>query len=136
MDIEKREATVLLSLFLVSVGAGFFMAGQTQQNSALSFEKFVDYRAGPEKAIKKAEFDNRSLNLMYEDSEAARMYIDLDRDGSFDRKLNTTNDGEKRLTEEVVTLKNRSYRLYFRYRDDSERSGDGFLTLYRIKQIL
>jgi len=86
--------------------------------------------------VREVSFDNRSLDLMYEDSTEAGMYIDLNQDGSFDLELeDLERNGEVRETTQVVTFDTESYTLYFRYMDDSSRSGEGFLKLYQVKEL-
>ena len=133
MDIEFRDAVVAVSVFVVAIGLGLLLGSQQsgyERPDLYSSEFNVTLEQGDNE--KTVEFDNRSVNLTYESWNEFRAYYDT---GSYERRINTTSDGEIRTTTEVVTVDGASYRFRFRYRDDPESFEGDYITLYRIERI-
>jgi len=126
----ERQDIVLTSVLVVLTGLlGFYVALQTSGDTD---DRFTNYTADSENGVATASFYDRTIDLMYEDSQAARMYLDLDRDGSFDRELDLARDGEYHTLTELVELEGEGYVLHIRYRDSANQTGDGEMTLYRV----
>jgi hypothetical protein len=133
--MQTRDAVLLAAVFLASVTAGLIATqslgqpgGQTdRQETVFTVGALVD----GENDITTASFDNRSMDLLFEDEEEeARMYLDLDRNGSADIELDGLNrSGRVQQTTETVTLGNQSYRLVLEYRDNSTSAGEAYLNL-------
>ena len=130
----KRQTLLMGVAVMILVGLiGFYMAFLMEENlgnSSNQTTKFVEstnFSTSSDDSIVTAEFDNKSLNLMHEDSQEARFYVDLDQDGSFDIELkDLTRDGNVHRTTEIVTLGGTNYRLYFRYKDSDNESDTTF----------
>lgn len=135
--MDKREYIIGASLLVISISLGFgagsiFFESQQPQRYSGIFDITVD----SDQSTKTVEFDNQSLQLMFESRQQARMYIDTDVDGSFDIELtDLVRDGNQHTATELVTYDNTSYRLHFRYSDDENVADDGFLTLYQIQEL-
>lgn len=133
--MERQTLLIGVSIFVLATAAGF-LGTQQGSDQPEKFRSLVNVTVDSDQNTREINFDNRSLNLMYEDHGEARMYIDLDQDGSFDLELeNLTHNGEVRETTQIVTLKAKSYRLYFRYKDDANEPDDAFLKLYQIREL-
>lgn len=129
---------IMVLLGLVGFYAGFMVDEGLgpSVNYSDKMVKDMNVTLNDENDIATVEFDNRSLNLMHENTRSAKYYIDLDRDGSSDKRLkNIMHDGKIHHATELVTLKDKTYRLYFRYKDSSDERGDAQLWLYRVEEL-
>lgn len=137
MELDKKQIAVVVAAFFLSVGIGFMAAEIvfSAEEQPEMFDESFNVTVGPETQTEQVNFDNRTVELFWEDVPLANAFIDKNLDGSYDRELNITSDGQQRTTEEVINMENSSYRLHFRYMDEEER-GTGFLTLYRIQKII
>jgi hypothetical protein len=134
--MDRREYLISLSILLISTSAAFGVGSLFFNDQPQRYSELFNTTVGSDQPVKTVDFDNQSLQLMFESGQKARMYIDTDKDGSFDIELrDLVRDGEKHTLTQLVTYSSTSYRLYFRYSDDKNLSGDGFLTLYRIQEL-
>lgn len=134
--MERREYLIGLAILLISTSAAFGAGSFFFNDQPERYSNLFNITVDSDQPVKTVDFDNQSLQLMFESGQEARMYIDTDRDGSFDIELlDVVRDGEKHTITQLVTYKSTSYRLYFRYSDDKDLSGDGFLSLYRIQEL-
>ncbi len=135
--MESRDLVLAASIFVLATGAGALF-GQSFQSEPVEqrYSKLLDVRVNSSNQIATANFDNRSIDLLYESSAKAGMYIDVDQDGSFDTELEgLTRDGEEHTKVELLGIESDGYMLYFRYSDDFNVSGDGFLELYQVRKF-
>lgn len=123
---------VLLALVGFYVG---FLYEPANGNDAEQKYKELNVTVGKGEDIQTAEFYNQSIDIFHEDGERATFYLDLDQDGSADETLQITHDGEEHVITDIVTLGQKDYRLYFRYRDNATVRDDAYLTLYRAEQL-
>lgn len=135
--MERRDYLIAVAILMISTSIGFGAGGLLLEDRQLEkYSEFLNETVNADQSSKTVEFDNHSLQIMFESTQKARMYIDTDVDGSFDVELtDLKHDGVKHTTTELVTYNSTSYRLHFRYKDDENVSGDGFLTLYRIQEL-
>lgn len=135
--MDRREYLIGASIFIISTAVAFgmgslFFDGQQSQKYSELFNATVDF----DQSAETIEFNNQSLQLMFENRQQARMYIDTDVDGSFDIELtDLVRDGEEHTVTQLVKYGSTSYRLHFRYSDNENVTGDGFLTLYQIQEL-
>lgn len=125
--------TVLTVLLALTGFYAFFVQADTGVESPEE-EGFKNVTADAENQVATASFYNRSIDIMYEDTEEAKMYLDYDRDGSFDYQLDVQSDGEYHNTSRTVRLDGEEFALYFKYIDYSDRTGDGEITLYKVRR--
>lgn len=121
-----KEAATIAGIFLLSALIGFNLGSSSEQRDFYSNQ--LNVTANEDNEIVTARFDNRSINLMYQDS--PRFFLDLNRDGSYDREINITGEGVRETTE-LVTLEGRSYNLYLQYNS----SKPGWIKLYRAERV-
>lgn len=135
--MESRDLILVASIFVLATCAGALIGQSLGSEPAdQRYSKLMDVEVNASNQIATASFDNRSINLMYESSPEAGMYIDVDRDGSFDRRIDgLVRDGEIRTKVELLGIEEDGYMLYFRYMDDPEQSGEGFLSLYQVRKF-
>lgn len=134
--MEQRDILTAIGILVLSVAVGFGMGLEFSQDSQEKFTSFPDVRVDSTSQVQKLDFDNHSLDLMFEDRDEADFYIDKDRDGSFDIELeNLTQDGEEREAVQVVTFGTKSYRIFYRYRDNISISEDAYLEVYQVKEM-
>nr|EGQ39764.1 MAG: hypothetical protein J07AB56_04920 [Candidatus Nanosalinarum sp. J07AB56] len=132
--MQTRDAILLAAVFLGSVTAGLVATQSLGQPGGQSGTEETVFTVGGlvdgENDIATASFDNRSVDLLFEDDAEARMYLDLDQDGGADIELDGLNrSGAVQQTTETVTLGDRSYRLTFEYRDNSTTTGEAYMNL-------
>lgn len=135
--MEQRDYLTGLAVLIMSASAAFGMGslyfGDQQPRH---YSKTLNATVNADQPTRTVEFDNHSIQLMFEDRETARMYIDKDNDGSFDIELeDLERNGEIHSVTELVTLGNTSYRLHFRYKDNDSVRDDAWLTLYQVQEV-
>lgn len=133
MDLDYRDTVIAVSVFVVTVGLGLFLGSQQSGYEepdlySSDFNVTLDQNNNQETV----EFDNRSVDIIYESWNEFRAYYDT---GSYQDRINTTSDGEVHTTTDVITVDGSSYRFRFRYRDDPEGFDGDYIRLYRIEQI-
>ncbi len=135
--MERQTLLIGAAVFVIATAAGFLGTQHVQgTDQPEKFRSLVNATVDADQNIRTVEFDGQSLDLMYEDSSEAGMYIDLDQDGSFDIELeNLTRNGEVRETTQIVTFGNKSYNLYIRYKDDRDEEGEGFMRVYQVREL-
>lgn len=134
--MDRREILIVFSAGLIAFAAGYGI-GQMQFGVTVpeGYSQTFDFKVNASNEPREFGFDNRSFNILLSDGGEMRAFLDINKDGSVDRLLNTTNDGEEHTTSEIVTLDGRSYRVYFRYQDDVAEE-DGYVEVYRVSEIL
>ncbi len=138
--MDRQTLLVGVSVFILLAFAGFYL-GTGQDSPAgpgqdAKFATLMNTTVDNDADIGTARFDNRSLDLMHENREEARFYIDTDRDGSFDKELeDLEHNGKVQNLTETVNLGDTTYMLYFRYRDSGSERGDAWLWLYRVREL-
>ncbi len=138
--MQTRDAVLLAAVFLASVTAGIIATQSLGQSGNQTDKQETVFTVGAlvdgENDITTASFDNRSIDLLFEDEQEALMYLDLNRDGSADIELDGLNrSGRVQQTTETVTLGNHSYRLVLEYRDNSTSTGEAYLNLKTAKSL-
>lgn len=135
--MENRTILIAAAVFIFSTAAAF-SAGTLVfgENTESKYSEMLNAEVNSSQNTRIVEFDNRTLQLMYEDSTQARMYIDTDVDGSFDIELkNLTHDGKEHGINQAITYNRTTYSLYFRYKDNRSLDNEGYLVLKQINQI-
>jgi hypothetical protein len=133
MEPDHRKVLLAAAVMFVATGTGFFLGEQISgyERPDLYSEEF-NITLNQDRSEQTAEFDNRSVDLIYESWNEFRAYYDT---GRYERRINTTSDGQVHTTTEVVTVEGASYRFRFRYRDDPEGFEGDYIRLYRIERI-
>jgi hypothetical protein len=133
MKFEKREILIGAAVFIVATGLGFVAGDLFEEPDGLElYDSQFNITMNGDNRQETVEFDNKSVEIQYENWNEFRAFIDTDRN-RWD--LNTTSDGDRRTLEKIVVVGNDAYRFHFRYRDDPESFEGDFLQLYRIEQI-
>lgn len=129
-----RQTLILTTVLTVLIAlTGFYITFLDHHGDETDTDNsFQNVTADSENSIATASFYNESIDLMYEDTAEAKMYLDYDRDGSFDYQIDVESDGERHNTSRTVSLGGDIYALYFKYTDSGEIEGDGEITLYKV----
>ncbi|MFB6245549.1 MAG: hypothetical protein ABEJ03_04350 [Candidatus Nanohaloarchaea archaeon] len=123
------SATLLVLLVLTGFYAGFLMDRSQEKTRPMK----LNFEANSSEDIVEASFNGTSIQLMYEDRNESRMYLDLDMDGSADREIDVVHDGREHNTTELVEAGNRTYTLFITYRDNGSVAGDGEMVLTKAR---
>lgn len=135
-DTGRQTLAISAAVFVLFAFGGFYLASNASNPEETLYTSSMDVRVDSETDIATASFDNQKIDLMHEDSQSAKFYLDLDRDGSFDLELEgLEHDGETHNYNRTVTLNQTNYRLHFRYQDETEQVGDSWLKLYRVVEL-
>lgn len=135
--MERQNILIAGAVFVLFAVAGFYI-GSSQQSKpgGQEFVEGMNVTASSETDVATASFDGQSIDIMHEDSEKARFYLDLDQDGSFDVELEDLDrTGEVEETARVVSIGGKDYRLRFRYRDSPDVKGDSWIRLYLVRGV-
>lgn len=135
--MERQTVVMGVSLAVLLSLGGFYVgflsdSDPVQRPGETGFPIETNITVDSDNNVEEAKFDNRSLDLMAENTDEARFYLDYNQDGSFDREIDIQSDNTLRNTSELIELDNSSYRLYLQYRDDPSVNDDAFMTLFRI----
>lgn len=133
--METRQIILAVLAVLMAFAVGFTV-GRVEFAPTLpdGYSSTFDFEVNSTHNTRTFEFDNRSIGLLHSDGGEMRAFVDIDKDGSADRLLNTT-QGKERTTTEIVTLEGKSYRIYFRYFDGQE-ADDGYFRVYSVSEIV
>lgn len=134
MDRQSLILGTVLTVLLALTGFYAFFVQTDGSIETPEREGFENVTADADNQVVTASFYNRSIDIMYEDTEEAKMYLDYNRDGSFDYQFDVQSDGEYHNTSRTVKLGGEEFALYFKYIDYSDRTGDGEITLYKVKR--
>lgn len=133
MDLDYRDIMIGAAVLVLATGTGLLLGQQMQSGEADSlYSESFNVTLTQSNNEETVEFDNRSVDLIYESWQEFRAYHD---NGRYRQKINTTADNTVRTTTEIVTVDGASYRFRFRYRDDPQSFENDFLTLYRVERI-
>lgn len=134
--MEKRQILLATAAVLVAFAVGFTV-GKVEFAPTLpqGYSSSFDFEVNSTHNTRTFEFDNRSVGLLHSDGGDMRAFMDVNGDGSADRLLNTSAQGDETTTTEIVTLKEKSYRIFFRYFDGTEED-DGYFRVYRVSEIV
>lgn len=134
--MERQTLVTGGAVFFVLALIGFYIAFAGQEAPDTKFSQQYNLTADNDNDIVTVSFDNRTLDLMHESTPAAKFYIDKDRDGSFDIRMDgLTRDGEVNNETRIVTFNNTDYRFYFRYSDSPDVRGDAWLRLFFVEEL-
>lgn len=133
MNLEYRDLAIAASIFIVAAGTGTFIFQQlSAPEKPELYSSDFNVTLNQDENQETVEFNNRSVELIYESWEEFRVYYD---NGRYREQINLTSDGAVRTTTEIVTVDGASYRFRFRYRDDPGGFEGDYITLYRIERI-
>lgn len=135
--MERRDYLVGFAVLVVSASIAFGASSLFFDNKEPQrYSDFLNATVNAEQSKQIVGFDNNTLQLMFENRQKARMYIDTDVDGSFDIELtDIVRDGKEHTLTQIVTYNSTSYRLTFKYREDKNSSENDYLTLYQIQEL-
>jgi hypothetical protein len=138
--MERQTLLMGVALFVLMVltgfYAGFLMDSDSRDNEQNLFSTEMNVTASDDNDIATVSFDNKSVDIFYEDTPEAKFYIDLNQDGSSDIQIDDlTHDGDTYSTTEIITLNSQNYRLYMTYRDSPETRNDGWITVYQVREV-
>lgn len=134
--MDTRQIVLVSSAVIMSFAVGFTVGKlEFGPEAPQGYSSSFDFEVNSSQNTKTFEFDNRSVGLLHSDGGELRAFIDIDNDGGADRLLNTSIQGKESATTEIVTIDRKSYRIFFRYFDNSEPD-DGYLRVYRVSEIV
>lgn len=126
------QASVLfLVTFALTVGFMSFDFGSQPEK----FREPVNISLDSENNVQEVKIDNETVDFMFEDQDAIRVYVDKDQDGSSDLELNLTHDGNLHRDQQILTFDKTSYTVYYEYRDNSSIRGDELFKIYLIEEF-
>lgn len=135
-DFSRRDILVAFSAFVLAASVGVFIGDlDNSQRGGFEFDEFMDINLNSSNSVQTLDLENSSVDLLFEGSNSARVYLDTDRDGSADRELNLTHSGQEETSSFILTVDSKSYRAYYRFYDDPETDNDAYLAVYRLSRI-
>ncbi|MFB6115551.1 MAG: hypothetical protein ABEK04_04595 [Candidatus Nanohalobium sp.] len=134
--MERKNLAILASVFAVSVVVGFGvgeLTGPEKKEKSGKFMKDVSFTANSSNPVTEASFDNRNMSLIVQPGKNASFYLGFN--GTVKALNNLLHDGDIHELRKMKALGGKTYLLYFRYSDDANVTGDGWLTLYRVREL-
>jgi hypothetical protein len=130
--MERQDYLVAAASFILAAGIGF--AGHQAFFQEQKFSEDLSLRVDSETQTASTEFDGHKIELRYEDAEEAKFYFKYNDSRGVQQLRGLEHDGTLRTTRKIRSFGKDTYFLYLRYKDDPEKSEDGFLELYRIEK--
>jgi hypothetical protein len=129
MEIERETVLVSIAFFCIAAFATFTVLGTEPVKEELGLE------VNSSQEIVTIDFNNRSFDLMLENSAEAAFYLDRDRDGSAERKFETISDGSIHRDTKILDFSDNIYTLQVSYRDNPEESGEAWMKIESIRLL-
>ena len=135
-DTDRRQIlkylTVFTAVFSVAAAGVFIYQAQDTQTQKIDFSGEINSSEN-EMVL---EFFNETAEIIMEQSDKSRFYIDLDIDGSADIRLDKLiHDGNARKDSIIFDYRSGAYLLEFRYSEDANRTEDGWLRPLKITKL-
>lgn len=135
--METKEVVAASAIVLLAFVAGYAL-GDWRFSPQLpeGYSSDFNFEMNSSNDTRTFNFDNRSVSFLYSDGGEMRAFLDVNNDGSADRLINTSvRDGEEHATQEIVTRRGKSYRIFIRYMDGPEEQ-DGYFRVYSVEEIV
>jgi hypothetical protein len=130
MEIERETVLVSIAFFCIAAFATFTVLGTDEP-----VEEELGLEVNSSQEIVTVDFNNRSFNLMLENSAEAAFYLDRDRDGSAERKFETISDSSIHRDTKILDFPENIYTLQVSYRDNQRESGDAWMKIESIRLL-
>jgi hypothetical protein len=129
--MENQDYAVAVLALILSAGIGF--AAHQEFFTEQKFSKSLDIRIDNENSEETIQFQNHSFGLTYENFQGAKFYYNFNDSRGTQQMENLEIDGQVHTFRDIKSFGRDTYFLYFRYQDDAEEFGDGWMELYRIE---
>lgn len=129
---SSRQYLQLGGLLLLAFTTGFLTAEQLQdQNERLD----IDEELNASKSVVTVDFYSNSVDFMKERGEETHFYLDRDRDGSADERLDVEKDGEVHQDVMLLDYPENIYRVFYRYKVSDEEAWMQFFRVEPLKPV-
>lgn len=130
--MEQRLILSFTAVFILASGLGYGL-GSMNSGGSSDYMEDVSFTANASNPVERVTFDNRNISLIVQSGQNASFFLDVNETV---RPLEgLRHDGEVHEFREFVTVDGGMYLLSLRYNDNSEQSGDEWITLYRIRRV-
>ena len=133
--MEIQDYLVVLSAFLLAAGAGFAIHQFVQTDSSDEFSQDLDLRVDSDNPVASTEFDGNNIELRYEDTTEAKFYFKFNDTRNIQQIEGLRQDGTLQTKTEIKSFGNKTYFLYLIYQDYPNKTGEGFMEIYRIEEL-
>lgn len=130
--LSSRQYLQLGGLLVMAFVAGFLVAEQLQnQHERLD----IDEELNASQSLVTVEFYSNSVDFMMERGEEAQFYLDRDRDGSADERMDVERDGEVHQDVMLLDHPDNIYRVFYRYKISDEEAWMQFFRVEPLKPV-
>ncbi len=131
-DFSPRQYLQLGGLLLIAFAAGFFMAEQLQdQHESLD----INEELNASQNVVTVDFYNESVDFFMERNGETFFYLDQDRDGSADDRIEVNTDGEVHQDVMLIDYPDNIYRVFYRYQVSEEEAWMQFFRVEPLKPV-
>ncbi|MFB6204429.1 MAG: hypothetical protein ABEJ75_02180 [Candidatus Nanohaloarchaea archaeon] len=130
--MERKDLLLLAAVFVAAFSAGWMSYSITRPSL---YQSGLNATVDAQNGVRDVSFDNRSISLMHSNSAKGSFFLDIDRDGSPERKIEVEHDGEIHQKQVFATVRGNTYILYLRYSDNPEKKDDAWMTVYKVEEV-
>lgn len=128
----KKLIGAAAAVFLIAAATGYI--GYSTFTSDKYVESF-DIRVDNDNDKQVVNFDGHSVELRYENFEEAKFYYGFNDSRRVQQIEDLVLDGTLRRMTDIKSFGNQTYLLHLKYQDDPEKTGDGWMQLYKIEEM-
>lgn len=139
MEIEKAKPYLLILVGFIVAGAIGYSAGtmlfEESEEQSETFSKSLDTRVDAENPVARIDFEGRSMQVLHEDMDEAKFFIEVTGDNRPDRELNITRDGSTHRKNILATVDEKTYQFEIEYRDNATTTGDAYMEFLNVEAL-
>lgn len=139
MEFKKAKPYLLILAGFIIAGAVGYSAGtilfEDSEEPSETFSQSLDTRVDAENPVARIEFDGRSMQVLHEDMEEAKFFIEVTGDNRPDRDLNITRDGSTHRKNILATIDEKTYQFEIEYRDNATNTGDAYIEFLKVEAL-
>lgn len=138
MDLETIKPYLIITAgFLIAAGVGYSIGNIAFDGSNTSnvFSEDLNQTVDSESPVVNLEFDGRTMQILHENQQRGKFFIEVTGDNTPDREINITRDGGIHRKNILATVEEKTYKLTIEYRDNSTISDDAYMKFTHVEAL-